>query len=165
MAEKEVKLSKEKRELWIRWDDTVNMTASEVRTFRTSEEGRAVGWDPSDARDESINGTAGHDAAKIIERMISKAGTHRGKKNSPPAWTIDEWRMAQKQIAYIARARSNIGPLKDEEDEPTPKAKAMKLWGRDEIRAAGKKFMTKEDAKKELVNDSYELVNQLLDYL
>lgn len=156
-------ISRDKRLLWVRWDRIVNMTAAEVRAFRTSEEGQAVGWDREDANKETISGVAGHEASKVIEKMITKALKFRGQERRVPNWTPEEWKMAQTQISYISRARSNVGELKDEDGEPTPKAKAPMLWGRNELKAVGK-FPDKEEIKKELADKFYESVNQLLDY-
>lgn len=159
-----IKVSLEKRLLWARWDKIVNMTASELRTFRQSDDGKSVGWDSNDAKRESVSGMAGHDAAKVIEKMIVKAGRYRGQHKNMPNWTPDEWKLANKQIAYISRARSNVGPLVDDNDEKTPKAKAMMLWGRDEIRSRGN-FPDKKELKKKLINDDlyYDQVNKFLD--
>lgn len=154
----------EKRTLWVRWDRIVNMTAADVRAFRTSEAGHEVGWETEDAKKESISGIAGHEASKMIEKMITKAVKYRGQAKRVPNWTPEEWALAQTQISYISRARSNVGELKDENDEPTPKAKAPMLWGRNELKAVGK-FPDKDEIKKELTNKFYESVNQLLDYL
>lgn len=160
----EKKIPLERRLLWVRWDRMVNMSGADIRSFRTSEEGQKVGWTSDEAKRGSINGMAGHDASKKIEGLISKAGRFRGQHKNLPPWTPEEWMLANKQVAYISRARGNIGDLVNDDDERTPKAKAMMLWGRDEIKARGS-FPDKVELKKMLTNEAIDLANQLLDYL
>jgi hypothetical protein len=161
------KIPLERRLLWARWDKIVNMTGAEIRTFRQSEEGQKVGWSSDQAKRGSISGISGHEASKIIEGMLSKAGRFRGQQKRMPPWSPEEWKIANKQVAYISRARSNTGPLLNDDDEKTPKAMAMMIWGRDEIRASGS-FPDKEKLKEQLVkqdfNENYiDQANQLLD--
>ena len=157
------KIPLERRLLGARWDKIVNMTSSEIRSFRTSDDGQTVGWTPDEARRGSISGMAGQEASKRIENLISKAGKFRGQFKNLPPWNEDEWKLANKQVAYISRARGNIGELVNDDDERTPKAKAMMLWGRDEVRARGS-FPDKDALKKQLIKDdvSVNIANQLL---
>lgn len=156
------KVSLEKRVLWTRWDRIVNMTPQEVRSFRESDDGKSVGWNKEEAQHESIDGTPGQDASKKIEVMIKKASKFRKQSKKVPNWTPEEWALASTQVAFISRARSNVGELQDEEDNLTPKAKALKLWGRDELRSNGK-FPDKDKIKKEIATESHiEDANSLL---
>lgn len=160
------KIPLERRLLWARWDKIINMSGAEIRTFRTSDEGKKVGWTSEQAKRGSISGMAGQDASKKIESMISKAGRFRGQHSKMPPWSPEEWTLANKQIAYISRARGNIGDLVDDNDERTPKAKAMMLWGRDEIRSRGNfpdKDTIKDTLKKQVFGESHlDIANYLL---
>lgn len=155
------KIPLERRLLWARWDKIVNMTASEIRTFRQSEDGQKVGWSSDQAKRGSIGGMSGHEASKIIEGMLAKAGRFRGQQKRMPPWEPNEWKIANKQVAYISRARGNIGAFVDDDGEKTPKAMAMMIWGRDELRAGAtkdtpsKNFPDKEKIKEELVKQKF----------
>lgn len=149
------KIPLEKRLLWARWDKIVNMTSSEIRSFRQSDEGQGVGWSKEQALKDSISGMSGRDASVKIEAMINKAGKFRNQHRIMPPWTDDEWRLANRQVSFISRARSNVGDLLDDNDERTPKAKALMIWGRDEIRSRGI-FPDKNKLKELLMKDSYE---------
>jgi hypothetical protein len=159
------KIPLERRLLWARWDKIVNMTSSEIRAFRQSDESQGIGWSKEQAAKDSISGMSGRDASIRIEAMINKASKYRNQYRTMPDWTDDEWRIANRQVSYISRARSNIGDLLDDEDNRTPKAKAMMIWGRDEIRSRGI-FPDKEKLKEILMKDSVEYSqNSLLDIL
>jgi hypothetical protein len=135
--------------LWVRWDRIINMKASELRTFRATELGQTVGLNRKEAQGAGNSVMSGQEASEIIEGMISKASEYRGQDKKLPDWSAKEWMVAGRQVSFISRFRGNIGDLVDEEGNPTPKAGAMMLWGRDEINASGS-FPDKDEIKEEI---------------
>ena len=137
--------------LWWRWDIIVNMSPAEMHSFRDTELGRSVGLSRNEAESAGLNVISGQEASKVIEKMIIKAKDFRGQHKKLPNWSTFEWGIAGRQIGMISRFRENIGDLRDEEGNLTPKAGAMMLWGRDEINAKNDwpdKDEIKEEVKK-----------------
>jgi len=132
--------------LWWRFDEIMNMKPSEMRSFRESEFGQKVGLDKREAESAGLSVMSGQEASKIIEKMLNSCSKLRGQHKKLPDWDKEEWDMAGRAIGMISRFRGNIGDLEDEEGNPTPKAGAMMLWGRNEIKAPAK-FPDKEEIK------------------
>ena len=134
--------AKERVSLFRRWDKIVNMKSADIAAFRSTDLGKSVGLNRNEAQAAGLNVLSGQEASKKIEKMISKASKFRKQSEDKipklPNWTDDEWDLAGRQIGMISRFRENIGPLEDDDGNLTPKAGAMKLWGRDELNATGK---------------------------
>ena len=147
------KPAREKVELFFRWDKIVNMNASDLASFRESDLGRSVGLNRNESQAAGLNVISGQEASKVIEKMIRTASKFRkqplDKMPKLPDWTPQEWEMAGRQIRMISRFRGNIGPLEDDNGELTPKAGAMKLWGRDELKASSN-FPDKDEVKEQV---------------
>lgn len=149
--------AKERVSLFRRWDKIVNMKSADIAAFRSTELGQSVGLNRNEAQAAGLNVLSGQEASKKIEKMISKASKFRKQSENKipklPDWTAEEWDLAGRQIGMISRFRENIGPLEDEEGNLTPKAGALKLWGRDELNSTGS--YPDKDEEKEAVKKLY----------
>ena len=149
--------AKEKVSLFFRWDRIVNMSSSDISTFRNSEFGQTVGLSKQESPAAGLDVLSGQETSKKLESIINKAAKLRKqpleKVPTLPDWTKEEWEIVGRQIRMISRFRANIGDLKDDEGNPTPKAGALMLWGRDEEKANGS--FPNPDEIKEKVKDLY----------
>lgn len=117
-------LDDDKREKYKRWKQLVNMSASEIESFKTAQLQRAKedpkkypGLRPSEASQLHIS--SGVQSAEWIIKM----------KNTPVAeWTPQMWKWAGKQISFISRMLGNDGPL-EKDGQPTRKLLSLKIWG------------------------------------
>jgi len=118
-------LDSEKQEKYKKWNQLVNMSASELQKFIDSEEGQEAGLSRKEAGDAGSGGgkiTSGRDSARAIVRMLQK------KKED---WTSNDWEWVGKQISFISRMRGNEGPNRDDKGRPTRKLLSLKIWGHD----------------------------------
>ena len=105
-------------ETYAEWSKLVNMSKSELEDFYNSEEGKQAGLKQREADEQGIS--SGRESAKWILKM----------KDIPyTKWTPDMWRWAKKQISFIKRMTGVKGDLRDENNKPTRKLLALKIWG------------------------------------
>ena len=109
-----------KRELHAKWSKLINMSASEIKRFLDSDEGKAAGLSAGEARAQGIR--RGRDSARAIIRML---GNGRGVEQALENWSADDWRWAGRQVSFISRMRGNSGPLYDDKDRMTRKLTSL----------------------------------------
>lgn len=118
-------LSDQQREKYNKWRSLVNMTPSELSSFKDSQmsAGRKTaskypGLKPNEARKQGIS--SGVQSANWIIKM---------KQTPVSQWTPEMWRWCGKQISFISRMKGNDGPLYDAKGNPTRKLLSLKIWG------------------------------------
>ncbi len=108
----------ENKETLRKWRKLINMSASELKKFLATEEGKEAGLSRDEARKEGIS--SGQDSARAIIRMKSKPVSE---------WNHDDWKWCKKQVNFVTRMRGNEGPLHDEDGNKTRKHTSLLLWG------------------------------------
>lgn len=108
----------DKSETYQKWKGLVNMSASELRRFYESEEGKKAGLKPSEAKTEGID--YGRESARWILKM---------KETPVKEWTPTMWKWANKQISFISRMSGNKGGLYDDKGNKTRKHTSLLIWG------------------------------------
>lgn len=111
--------------LWGEWDRLVNMTASELRRFKQSAEGRKAGLSKAEATRQGIG--RGQESANALLKMIP---TGRSLSGAERNWSPEQWDWAKRQVNFIKRMRGVKGPLR-KDGKPTRKLLALKIWGHD----------------------------------
>lgn len=111
-------LTSEQEELYAEWKNLVNMSASELKTFYDSKEGREAGLSVKEAREQGID--RGRTSARWIMKML---GTDVAK------WTPIMWKWCKKQISFIKRMRGNQGDLYESDGTKTRKHTSLLIWG------------------------------------
>jgi len=101
-----------------KWKKLVNMSASEIKKFLATDEGKKAGLSRKEASSQGIS--SGHDSARAIIRMKSKPVSQ---------WTNDDWEWCRKQVNFITRMSGNRGKLYDEDGNKTRKHTSLLLWG------------------------------------
>jgi hypothetical protein len=145
---KEKRINIRRRILFARFDKIFNMTASDIRNFRDSKDAEGVSQTPDEARMSGAGVMSGLEASKIMEKIITKSAPYRHQYKNLPDLTDKEWEVMGKAIRYVSMARKNEGDFVGDDGELLPKAKALKIWGRDEIKS--KTFPNKDSVKKEV---------------
>ena len=108
----------DKKETYKKWKDLVNMSASELKNFMDSDEGREAGLSKQEADKLGIH--YGRESAKWILKM----------KDTPVSeWTPDMWSWAKRQISFNSRMRGNKGKLYDDKGRKTRKHLSLLIWG------------------------------------
>ncbi len=94
------------------------MSASELKNFMDSDEGREAGLSKQEADKLGIH--YGRESAKWILKM----------KDTPVSeWTPDMWSWAKRQISFNSRMRGNKGKLYDDKGRKTRKHLSLLIWG------------------------------------
>lgn len=167
-----------KRILFSFFDKVVNMTPTQIRNFRNSEEAKNISQTEKEAYE--TGGIAGKEVSPDIERIISKASKYRGQYKEIPDWTPKEWKIVSSLVRFIARFRKLSNKFVDEDGNETPLTKSMKIWGHDilkykkhfpksqEVKTDVKEYVKSEraKAKKERakkLNEDFELEDFILD--
>jgi hypothetical protein len=99
------------------------MSASELKAFMKTDEGKDAGLDPKEAKRLGIK--SGQESAKWIIKMKS---TNKDK------WTLTMWDWAKRQINFIKRMSGNKGKLFDENGMKTRKHTSLLIWGRNPMK-------------------------------
>jgi hypothetical protein len=110
----------EDEKIYKEWTELVNMSASELKAFMKTDEGKDAGLDPKEAKRLGIK--SGQESARWIIKMKS---TNKDK------WTLTMWDWAKRQINFIKRMRGNKGKLFDENGIKTRKHTSLLIWGYD----------------------------------
>jgi len=134
--------------LWARFDRIINMTPSEIRMTRESDEAKNVSQTPADAQKVGANVKAGKEESKKLEEILKKVSKYRGQYKKVPNLSDSEWSTISTAVRFISRARSNIGPLEDEHGKWTSKKICLRIWGRNETNASS--FPNKNSVKAEV---------------
>jgi hypothetical protein len=106
------------KETYKKWKSLVNMSASELKRFYDSEEGKKAGLTPSQASAQGID--SGRESARWILKM---------KATNVSDWTPQMWKWAKKQISFISRMSGNKGGLYDDKGRKTRKHTSLLIWG------------------------------------
>jgi predicted RNA methylase len=107
-------------DLYEKWSDLVNMTASELKAFMATKDGKEAGLTKSEADELGIK--SGHESAEWILKM---------KKTDHTQWTPKMWEWAKRQVSFISRMRGNKGGLYDDNGNKTRKHTSLLIWGHD----------------------------------
>lgn len=108
----------EDKELLRDWKKLVNMSASQLKAFLATDEGKEAGLSRDEASEQGIS--SGHDSALAILRMKAKPVSK---------WTHSDWKWCKKQVSFITRMLGNKGPLYDKDGNKTRKHTSLLLWG------------------------------------
>jgi hypothetical protein len=111
-------MSESQKETYKKWKDLVNMSASELKSFMDSDEGKKAGLSRKEAKQLGIH--YGRESARWILKM----------KDTPVSeWTPKMWEWANRQISFNSRMRGNKGKLYDEKGKKTRKHLSLLIWG------------------------------------
>lgn len=127
-------MARSEQDVYRDWKRLINMSASELRRFAASAEGKQAGLSRSEASAQGIR--SGRDSAQAIIRMKDK-GVEK--------WTDSDWQWARRQVAFVKRMSGNKGPLRDDDGRPTRKLLALKIWGHDPEKKTMKKNAAADD--------------------
>jgi DNA polymerase III sliding clamp (beta) subunit (PCNA family) len=108
----------EKKAIYDKWKNLVNMSASELERYANSKDGKESGLSIEEANKLGIS--SGQESAQWIIKM---------KRTNWKKWTPEMWKWANKQISFISRMRGVKGDLVNEKKRRTPKFKALLIWG------------------------------------
>jgi hypothetical protein len=113
--------TKTDKEYYREWKKLVNMTASELKDFMQTKEGKKAGLSAKEAKEKGIS--RGRDSAKAILEMKSKPYSN---------WDKNDKKWMKKQVNFIKRFKgmSKKYPLY-KKGKPTRLLTALKIWGHD----------------------------------
>lgn len=101
-----------------KWKSLVNMSASELKSFYNSKDGKEAGLSKKEANNQGIS--SGRESARWILKM---------KKVPYNKWTDNMWNWAKKQISFISRMSGMKGDLYDDNGNRTRKYTSLLIWG------------------------------------
>jgi hypothetical protein len=110
--------------LWSSWSELVNMSASELKSFMDSDEGKQAGLSKEEADKEGIK--SGRESAEWILKMLPLGGSY---DEAEEKWTPAMWEWAGRQVSFISRMKGVNGPLYDDKGNKTRKHLALLIWG------------------------------------
>ena len=117
-------------EVWKTWRKLINMSASELKNFMDSEDGKDAGMKQKDADKAGID--SGRESAHMLLKMIPHGGSFSSAEKN---WTPSMWFWAGKQNSFNSRmsgARKRIkGNPFEKDGEMTRWLKSMLIWGHD----------------------------------
>jgi len=105
-------------DLYEKWKSLVNMSASELKQFMATKDGKEAGLTKGEADELGIK--SGHESAKWILKM---------KATDVSKWTPTMWEWAKRQVSFISRMRGNRGGLYDQDGNKTRKHTSLLIWG------------------------------------
>jgi hypothetical protein len=125
---------KEKRALFRRWRELVNMRVSELQRF-LDEYGNEAGLSREAASKQGIK--SGRDSARALIRMLEKLGGEKKVGLALERWNEGDWRWAKRQVSFIQRMRGTAADVMSRGNEPYYDSKrrpkrlllALNLWG------------------------------------
>jgi hypothetical protein len=102
------------------------MSASELKSFMETEDGKEAGLSKSEADKEGIS--SGRESARWLLKMIpiGQSWNSANEKFTPKMW---EW--VGKQVSFISRMRGVEGALYDDKGNRTRKHTSLLIWGHD----------------------------------
>ena len=110
--------STDKKEIYKKWKELVNMSYSELKDFYESKEGKEAGLTKNEAREQGIH--SGRESAEWIMKM---------KKSPNSEWTLPMWEWAKRQISFVGRMSGMKGDLYDDKGNKTRKHTSLLIWG------------------------------------
>ncbi len=131
------KTSEESYDIWAKWYSLINMTASELKRFMDSEQGKDAGLSAPEAKKQGIS--RGRISAGWLLKMIP---TGRSWESALENWTPAMWKWARKQVSFNSRMLGNkpekSNPYVDENGDMTRWLKSLLIWGHDPRKAKRK---------------------------
>lgn len=118
--------SEDRRELWMKWRELVNMTPRQIERFMETPEGKSAGLSRKEASEQRI--ARGRDSGRALLRMLPKGG--RSYAQAERNWTKTDWEWARRQVGLISRMRGAKGPLY-KDGGMTRKLTSLLVWGHD----------------------------------
>ena len=117
--------------IWSNWKSWINMSASEIKKFLDSNQGKEAGLSRKEAKKEGGIKT-GRDSARALLRMIPSGGSWESALNN---WTPNDWEWARRQVSFNSRMSgmkpTTRDPYYEKDGEYTDWMKSMLIWGHD----------------------------------
>lgn len=132
----------EKKQIYDKWKNLVNMSASQLEQYANSKDGKESGLSIEEAKELGIS--SGQESAQWIIKM---------KRTNWKKWTPEMWKWANKQISFISRMRGVKGDLINEKKRRTPKFKALLIWGHNPRTFKGENLFAKGGATPEEISE------------
>ena len=107
-----------KKEVYDEWKTLVNMSASELKEFLKTEDGKKAGLTKEKADELGIG--SGRESASWILKM---------KAVPYSQWSDTMWSWAKRQIGFIKRMSGNQGGLYEDNGKKTRKHTSLLIWG------------------------------------
>lgn len=107
-----------KKEVYDEWKTLVNMSASELKKFLETEDGKEAGLTKEKADELGIG--SGRESASWILKM---------KAVPYSQWSDTMWSWAKRQIGFIKRMSGNKGGLYEDNGNKTRKHTSLLIWG------------------------------------
>ena len=107
-----------KKEVYDEWKTLVNMSASELKKFLETEDGKEAGLSKEKADELGIG--SGRESASWILKM---------KAVPYSQWSDTMWSWAKRQIGFIKRMSGNKGGLYEDNGNKTRKHTSLLIWG------------------------------------
>lgn len=107
-----------KKEVYDEWKTLVNMSASELKEFLKTEDGKEAGLTKEKADELGIG--SGRESASWILKMKVVPYTE---------WSDTMWSWAKRQIGFIKRMSGNKGSLYQDNGNKTRKHTSLLIWG------------------------------------
>jgi hypothetical protein len=142
-------MSESQKETYKKLKDLVNMSASELKRFMDSDEGKKAGLSRKEAKQLGIH--YGRESARWILKM----------KDTPVSeWTPKMWEWANRQISFNSRMRGNKGKLYDEKGKKTRKHLSLLIWGHNptKYKDGGEVLLAPNGKPSNLTPEQYRLV-------
>ena len=126
-----------KKEVYDEWKTLLNMSASELKKFLETEDGKKAGLTKEKADELGIG--SGRESASWILKM---------KAVPYSQWSDTMWSWAKRQIGFIKRMSGNKGSLYEDNGNKTRKHTSLLIWGHNpEKFMSGGKVVDKEQRK------------------
>jgi rubrerythrin len=130
-----------KKEVYDEWKTLVNMSASELKKFLETEDGKEAGLTKEKADELGIG--SGRESASWILKM---------KAVPYSQWSDTMWSWAKRQIGFIKRMSGNKGGLYEDNGNKTRKHTSLLIWGHNPEKFNGGGKLTNNDVLKKFVN-------------
>jgi len=130
------------KELYSKWEKLVNMSASELKQFMATKDGKEAGLTKGEADELGIK--SGHESAKWILKM---------KATNVNKWTPKMWEWAKRQVSFISRMRGNKGGLYDKDGNKTRKHTSLLIWGHNPMKFNGGGMINEDSSIYEIATD------------
>ncbi len=136
-----------KKEVYDEWKTLVNMSASELKEFLKTEDGKKAGLTKEKADELGIG--SGHESASWILKMKAVPYTE---------WSDTMWSWAKRQIGFIKRMSGNKGGLYEDNGNKTRKHTSLLIWGHNPEKFNGGGLIAPNGKPSNLTPEQYKLV-------